>query len=150
MDIQQYSPADRRGCLEVFDSNTPSFFASAERAEFESFLDQPDCAYFVMKHNGEIVGCGGYAILVEQKLAVLTWGMVRRDLQKQGLGRFLLMFRLREISKHGDVQSVRLHTSQNTAPFFEKQGFKVLSVVQDGYAAGLHRVEMVKKMAVCT
>ena len=149
MDLQPYLPDNRESCLAVFDSNTPRYFDLAEREEFESFLNQPNCSYFVMKHNDQIVGCGGYVIAEEGKLARLVWGMVRSDLHKNGLGRFLLMFRLREIAKHDGIQAVRLSTSQHAALFFEKQGFKVMGVIENGYAPGLNRIEMVKKLIVC-
>jgi N-acetylglutamate synthase-like GNAT family acetyltransferase len=149
MDIRRYLPADRDACLAVFDSNTPKFFRSHERRDFEEFLDGPGCSYFVMEHDAAIVGCGGYFVTEEKTLARLVWGMVRHDLQRQGLGRFLLLFRLREIAKAGGVQMVCLDTSQNTAVFFESQGFKVRRVTKDGYAARLDRVEMAMKLTVC-
>ena len=149
MDVRPYSPADRAACLAVFDSNTPRFFNPSERPDFEKFLDAVDSPYFVMEHEGAIAGSGGYAIADDTSLASLVWGMVRADLHKLGLGRFLLMYRLREITKAGGVQLVRLGTSQHTAPFFEKQGFKVTGIRKDGYASGMDRVEMVMKLSVC-
>ena len=133
----------------VFDSNTPQYFDPVERKEFEKFLDQPDGVYFVMEHDGAIVGCGGYAAEAQNGLASLVWGLVRSDSHKLGLGRFLLMYRLREIGKLDGIRMVRLDTSQRAAPFFEKQGFKVVGIVKVGYAPGLDRMEMVKKLTVC-
>jgi GNAT superfamily N-acetyltransferase len=129
MDLRSYLPVDRDACLAIFDSNTPQFFDPGERATFEAFLDRPDGHYVVMEHEGALVGCGGYTITAEERLASLVWGMVRRDSHKLGLGRYLLLFR--------------------AAPFFERQGFKVIRVVPDGYGNGLDRVEMVKKLIVC-
>src|ERR1700720_5055581 len=149
MDVRLYSPLDRAACLAVFDSNSPQFFNLAERPDFERFLDAVDCSYFVMEHDGAIAGCGGYAIAEDASLASLVWGMVRADLHKLGFGRFLLLFRLREITKAGGVELVRLGTSQHAAPFFEKQGFKVTGIRKDGYASGMDRVEMVMKLSVC-
>jgi len=60
------------------------------------------------------------------------------------LGRYLLLFRLREITKAGGIQMVHLDAPQHSAQFYEKQGFKVT-----GIASGLDRVEMVMKLAVC-
>jgi ribosomal protein S18 acetylase RimI-like enzyme len=148
MDLRPYSPADRDGCLAVFDSNTPQYFKAHERADFEKFLDRPDCSYLVMEHDGAICGCGGYSV-ADDKAARLVWGMVRRDLQRQGLGRFLLMYRLRELTKTSGVEMVSLDTSQHTAPFFERQGFKIMRIAKNGYADGLDRVEMVKRLSVC-
>jgi N-acetylglutamate synthase-like GNAT family acetyltransferase len=150
MDVRPYSPSDKAACLAVFDSNTPRFFDPIERQDFETFLDAPYSSYFVMEHDGVIVGCGGYSIEEDHSLASLVWGMVRGDLHKRGLGRFLVMFRLREITKANGANLVRLATSQHAAPFFEKQGFKVVRTEKDGYASGMDRVEMRMKLSVCS
>ena len=142
MDIRPYLSSDRDGCLAVLDSNSPDFFQPGERREFEEFLATPNGSYFVMEHEGAIAGCGGYFITGERTLAHLVWGMVRRELQRQGLGRFLLLFRLREIAKAGGVERVRLDSPQHSAAFFQSQGFKLV-------AGGPDRVEMMMKLAVC-
>ncbi|MEO8028211.1 MAG: GNAT family N-acetyltransferase [Bryobacteraceae bacterium] len=147
MDIRPYVSTDRNACLALFDSNVPDFFDASERKGFADFLDSPNCAYFVMEHDDAVVGCGGYAI--DGEVGSMVWGMVRRDSQKLGLGRFLLLYRVRKISKAGSVGLVRLATSQRTASFFEKQGFKATRVVKDGFAPGIDRVEMVMKLNVC-
>jgi hypothetical protein len=66
--------------------------------------------------------------------------MIRRDFQKLGLGRFLLMYRLRKLE---GVPTVRLTAPPNAVPFFEKQGFRIGGESPKG-------IEMVKKMNVCT
>lgn len=96
-----------------------------------------------MEHEGVIVGCGGYAIEEQNALGRLVWGMVRSDSQKLGLGRYLLLFRLREITKAGGIRMVHLDTPQHSAQFYEKQGFKAIGIVKDD------RVEMMMKLAVC-
>src|SRR6266851_1836153 len=142
MDLRPYMAADRDLCLGLLDSNTPRFFDPSVRREFEEFLDRPHCPFFVIEHDGAIVACGGYAIEQEKTAARLVWGIVRSDSHKLGLGRYLLLFRLREITKAGGVQIVHLDTSQHSAPFYEKQGFKIIRTVKDGYGPGLDRVEM--------
>ena len=149
MEIRPYVPSDRAACLGVFDSNAPQFLDPSERASFEAFLDGIDCAYFVIEHEGSVAGCGGYDVSEDKSMASLVWGMVRSDLHRLGLGRFLLLFRLRRISQTINVPIVRLGTSQHSVAFFEKQGFKAVSVEKDGYAPGIDRVEMVMKLAVC-
>src|SRR5207237_6651744 len=98
-----------------------------------------------MEQDGPIAGCGGYFLTEDKALARLVLGMVRRDWHRQGLGRFLLLFRLREITKAGGVRMVRLETPQHSAPFFESQGFKVVRVANGGYAAALDQVEITMK-----
>lgn len=149
MDLRPYLPADRTACLGLFDSNSPGFFDGTERRGYESFLDRIDCPYFVMEHDGAMAACGGYTVAAREPLATLRWGMVRSDLHRLGLGRLLLLYRLREIGKPGNIQLVRADASPRVAPFFEKEGFKILSVVKDGYRSGLDRVEFVKKLTVC-
>ena len=148
-DIRPYSPVDKTACLAVFDSNTPQFFDPTERHNFEAFLDAPFGSYFVMENEGAIIGCGGYAIEESSSTASLIWGMVGHGLHRRRIGRFLLMFRLREITKTNGAELVRLATSQHSAGFFEKQGFKVVSIQKDGYASGMDRVEMRMKLSVC-
>ncbi len=133
MDIRAYVPADREGCLAVFDSN-----ALGDRESFTAFLDVEPM--YVAEHDGIIVGCGGFVI--QGEAAELRWGMVGRQWQRQGVGRFLLFYRLREITKNAAVQTVFLDTPQAAAPFFLSQGFRE--------AANLgERIRMVKRLVVC-
>lgn len=136
MDIRVYTAADRDACLEIFDSNTPGL---TERDQFVQFLDDPG-SFFVAEHNGQIVGCGGYAI--QGGAARLHWGLVHRAFQRQGLGRFLLFYRLREITRNAAVQMVGLTAPRPAVPFFLSQGFR--ESVGDEQSA-----EMVKRLVVC-
>lgn len=141
MEIRRYELRDRDGCLEVFDSNTPDWFCVEERSAFERFLDAPDAVYSVMDLDGVIVGCGGYYFR-QDGMARLTWGMIRREWHRQGLGRFLLLHRIRKITKTGQAALIGIETSAAAAGFFERQGFHRTAV--NGAA-----VSMVKKLAVC-
>jgi N-acetylglutamate synthase-like GNAT family acetyltransferase len=134
MDPRPYTQADHPHCLEICDPT--------ERKSFEEYLATNPPTFYVLEHNQQILGCGGYSLSDRGTQANLAWGMIRRDLRGQGLGRFLLMYRLREIAKANTVQTVRVSTSPNTAPFFEKQGFKIASIQED-------RIELIKKLTVC-
>ena len=148
MDVRPYQPADRSACLDVFDSNQPDYFAAHERPAFENFLATATTPYFVMEHEGTIVGCGGYA--VDGRSGRLCWGMIRRNLHRHGFGRFLLLYRMRQMTRHeAEIEMVELDTTPRSAPFFLSQGFRILSTVADGYGPGLDRVEMSKRLAVC-
>ena len=137
MEPRPYRPSDRDACLAVFDSNN-----LPDRPAFESFLGGP-ANFTVLEHEGGIVGCGGYSIGPEG-IATLLHGMIRRDLRRMGLGRFLLLYRLRQISKSAiDVRFAHLTTTPEAAPFYEKQGFKPSSVREDGTLA------FVMKLTVC-
>ena len=130
MDIRAYAVADREGCLAVLDS-----VGGAGREEFAAYLDGGP-RYFVAEHDGRIVGCGGIGA------GQLEWGMVRLEMQRQGLGRFLLYYRMRELGKLGNFEHVQVRAPRGAAGFYAGQGFREAS--GDG-----HWVVMTKRLAVC-
>ena len=137
MEIRSYAPADAAACLAVFDSYAPE---PADHAAFAAFLAAPVGAYLVMEHEGRIVACGGFTVAPPE--ARLTWGMVHRAAARQGLGRFLLLYRLKEIGKSAGVVFAGVSAPPALAGFYARQGFKELST-----ATG--RVEMQMKLQVC-
>ena len=68
--------------------------------------------------------------------------MVRRPWQRQGLGRFLLFYRLREITRDAEVEIVGLEAPRQAVPFFTAQGFREVAGASE-YA------EMAKRLVVC-
>ena len=69
--------------------------------------------------------------------------MIHQNAQRQGLGRFLLLYRIREIGKAGAVERVTLQTTPAAATFYEKQGFKRVQPTD------VHLVDLVMKLTVC-
>ncbi len=143
MTPRPYRPADAAGCLSVFDSNVPAYFASSERTDFQRFLDDQamQCAYLVIESHGQILACGGLSI-DDAGVAGFCWGMVLRSHHRQGLGRQLANARLQLAFQHPGVQRVTLSTSQHTQAFYERLGFAVTRVVPNGHGPGLDAVEM--------
>ena len=139
--LTPYSGQHRTDCVAIFDSNLPEYVADYERELFTSFVDKGACPYFVVEATGgEIIACGGYAVTDGE--ARMCWGLVRRDLHRRGVGRFLLVSRLLRIHEEcGDIR-VTLDTSHKTSAFFERFGFHVLERIEDGYRPGLHKLEM--------
>lgn len=143
--FRDYTPADRNGCLEVFDSNIPEFFSESEREDFVDFLKRLPGRYGVVDDStGRIVACGGIAISrMDPQRVDLTWGMVDRSLHRQGIGRILTSGRLLWVEQIPDVTSVHLNTSHLTDEFYEKFGFRTVKRIPNGYREGLHRCDMV-------
>ena len=142
MNLRPYARADREACLKLFDRHVPGSFAPQERAAFEQFLDQQPSAYFVVEREGTILACGGH---VRERI---RWLIVHREHQGRFLGRWLLLFLLREIGRQGHRQST-LATTLEMAGFYERMGYRVIERIPDGYAPSYDRVEMVKKLEVC-
>ena len=117
-----YLSSDQAACLAVFDS-----LGLSGRDVFEQYLAAQPANFTVLEHAASLVGCGGFDIDPEGA-ATLHHGMIRKDFARLGLGRFLLMFRLRQISPH-NIPLVRLSAPPESAGFFLKQGFKTLDGV---------------------
>jgi len=142
--LRPYRPEDRAACLAVFDSNVPAYFAPHERTDFTDFLDALHGSYFVMDDaDGQVVACGGFlASRGDPAVAILCWGMVRHGLHRTSRGAHLLSARLDLIATHSDFVTVTIETSQKSRGFFEHFGFIAGTIVTDGFAPGLDRVEM--------
>lgn len=147
MPIRPFDPEDRDACLALFDSNVPEFFAPHERAEFGTWLHDPG-EYFVLEDGGRVMACGGVWLDPDssERPAGLSWGMVARNTHRQGYGSELLAFRLERLRALGATEA-HLDTSQHSAPFFGRFGFREVRRVPGGYGPGLDRVDMVAKLA---
>lgn len=146
--IRPYRPSDRAACLAAFDSNVPTFFLAAERAEYIQFLNGLEQGgwgaatwYVVFEDAGETLACGG-AYRLDDGRAGLAWGMVRRDRHRQGLGTQLLEARLAWLRDQPTAREVWLGTTQHSAPFFRRFGFRSVRETPNGYGPGMHRLDL--------
>ena len=140
--VRPYRRADREACLRVLDSNVPEYFLPSDRDEVASFLDRLDemgVRYFVIEDDAaRIVACGGVAVDETTKDARMCWGMVERALHRQGIGRALLEYRLREGKAMG-AKTASLATISKVEGFFAHEGFSFTSGEDDHYGPGMHR-----------
>ena len=140
--IREYRAEDREACLRVLDSNVPEYFLASDREEVGSFLDRLDemgARYFVVENDEDrLVACGGVAVDDTTKDARMCWGMVERSLHRQGIGRMLLEYRLREGRAMG-AKTASLATISKVEGFFAREGFAFTSGEDDHYAPGFHR-----------
>jgi GNAT superfamily N-acetyltransferase len=141
--LRRYRPSDRATCLALFDGNTPSSFLPEERADYTGFLDRAPGTYLVVEDgSGRMVACGGVATR-DGVANDLCWGMVDPSRHKEGIGRVLLRVRLALSCHTPGIQQVRMNTSNETAPFFEREGLRTVHVVPNFFRPGLHRHDMV-------
>lgn len=141
INIRSYQVADIHQCLELLDGNTPKFFAQHERLLFERFLEKNEQQFFCLEQNSEILACGGFWSEMHG-VNYLAWGMVANKAHHQGLGSQLLQYRLDKIRQIPLAWCVLIHTSQHSAPFFEKHGFEIYHVLSNGYTQGLDQLFM--------
>jgi N-acetylglutamate synthase-like GNAT family acetyltransferase len=141
--IRLYHPKDKKGVLALFDLNTPATFAPEERIAFDHYLDHELDYYVVLEVNGQIVGCGGYNLNKAEGIGYLSWDMVHPDYQGNSLGKRLVNHRLEQMRQLASVQSIHVRTSQHAYAFYEKCGFKLMSITEDYWAENFHLYHMV-------
>ncbi len=139
--LAPYATADYGAVLEIFQSNTPDFFAPSELDEFIAFLEAPQSELVVARSaKGEVVGFGA-AYCRSASEGGLAWGMVHRRWHRKGVGRLLLEARIARLWAQ-EVTQIRVHTSQHSAGFFRQAGFAAITVTPDGFGPGIDRVTM--------
>lgn len=141
MRCRRYRPADRWAAVGIFDSNIPESFLESEREQFLAFIDGDQGPYLVAEDRaGSIIGCGGIAQVGSG--VTLCWGIVNRRYHRRGVGRFLLRVRLGMAAALPGITEVLMNTSNETAPFFEREGFQTVKVMPNFFREGLHRHDM--------
>ena len=129
----------------------PLYFAEEELPLFDAFLDddisEHQRPYWVMFKDDAIVGCGGIGIneptkYTNQPHVIMCWGMVHRNYHKQGFGKVLLEFRIKQSEAIFPGIKIALGTTQHSFPFFAKFGFKTVCYEKDHWAKGLDLYQM--------
>lgn len=138
--IRPYAAADQEACLAIFRSNLPRYFDPSELPEFEAFLDKPSGEYFVVALGAPLVACGG--CYVRDGVGRLSWGMVAREHHGSALGTQLLVWRMDRLFLRPEIDEIAIDTSQHTAGFFARHGFRTSQHVIDGFGAGIDQVSM--------
>ncbi|MFZ9029601.1 MAG: GNAT family N-acetyltransferase, partial [Crocinitomicaceae bacterium] len=104
MEILPFKSELKKDCITVFNSNIPKYFATHELEEFTTWLDtgQTD-TYYVVKTDGQIVGCGGIYLDPQNNKAGFAWGMIHQDFHNKGLGKAFSEFRVKKIKELSDL-----------------------------------------------
>ncbi len=140
-----YCAQDKVQCLAIFETNIGLYFAKNELQDFENFLasEVSNNCYLVFYSEDKperLLACGGFGELEQQ--VFLRWGMVDQRRHKQGVGTQLLLHRLNAVRHQLGLTNVIIDTSQHVQGFYEKNGFKQISVIKDGFAPNIDKVRM--------
>ncbi|WP_083572309.1 GNAT family N-acetyltransferase [Flavobacterium johnsoniae] len=141
--IVKYTPLFKENCIEIFKSNLPKFFAPEELELFKSFLDQDtEDHYYVIMEDNRAVGCGGIFLDKKTDEAGLSWGMVHNAYHLKGIGKILTEYRINLLKKLYPSKTYKIDTSQHTAGFYEKKGFRTVTIIPDGFGKGIDQYVM--------
>jgi GNAT superfamily N-acetyltransferase len=126
--VRPYSAADRETVLALASTET--------REALIRHLNSEPAYFFVLEHPAAgIVACGGYSFGPD-RVATLEWGIVREDMRRQGLGRYLLLWRLKQVGASAD--HVRAVVPPPFDAFYLKNGFQPVGDA------------LVRKLTVCS
>ncbi len=140
--IRAYSQQDFEAVVGLFEANSPTFFDSSEKQDFVHYLLHEREDYFVVEKENNIIGAGGVNYPSNKyPNTSLSWGMIHPKFHRKGIGRKLTIYRLKHLQKQ-NISNVVVRTSQLTAVFYEKLGFKQTKVKKDYWAKGLDLYQM--------
>ncbi|MFN9301074.1 MAG: GNAT family N-acetyltransferase [Acidobacteriota bacterium] len=117
MDRRAVSPADHQACLDLAAARSPLF-----PPRLAAFLAHP-ADFYVLKHDSRLLACGGFSLSPNSPEAHLHWLLVSPSHERQGLGRYLTMFLLKQISSRGPISLVHASLPPPFETFLLKQGF---------------------------
>jgi len=138
--FRPYSRDDKESCLGLFDANCPEFFAPNERADYQRFLEMGSSGYELCLINDEVAGAFGLMGDADTRRR-LNWIMLNPRFRGLGAGR-AIMERVVSLASFERVQFVDIAASQKSAPFFARFGAVTLKVIDNGWGAGMHRIDM--------
>ena len=170
--FEAFAPGHRARCLELFDANSPAYFAAEERAEYAAFLADPPEGYEVCVVDGAVAGAYGLideraggsqpeegdepaeadrsAADPEPQGLRLNWILLVPAVQGVGVGSAIMRrvmtaarSRFEETGTAGPAGPVvDIAASHRSAPFFARFGAVEVRRTPDGWGPGMHRVDM--------
>jgi ribosomal-protein-alanine N-acetyltransferase len=144
LNIRPYIANDKEALVQLLVLNTPEFFDVKEKKDFEHYLDYKVEDYFVAEENGEILGAGGINHFPKERMARISWDLVKPTAQGKGVGRSLTKHRIELLLTNDKVDKISVRTTQLVFKFYEKMNFKLVKIEKDFWADGfdLYQMEM--------
>ncbi|MGV3588986.1 MAG: GNAT family N-acetyltransferase [Adhaeribacter sp.] len=140
--IREYSGEDKNELLNLLRLNTPQYFAPSEEADFINYLSLHIEDYFVVEHNGEIIGSGGINYFTHNHEACLSWDIIHPDFQGRGIGKALTQHRINLLQNNPVINIVCVRTTQLVYEFYQKSGFVLEKTEKDFWAKGFDLYQM--------
>jgi GNAT superfamily N-acetyltransferase len=138
--FRPYVNGDMEICLALFDANCPEFFAPNERSDYVRFLEASPKGYELCLVDGQVVGAFGLMGTGRVRRS-LNWILLDPRFQGFGAGR-AIMNRVAAHAASAAVEIVDIAASHKSVPFFEKFGAVTMTVTENGWGPGMHRVDM--------
>lgn len=145
--IRNFEIGDKDNVIKLLKFNIPNFFAITEETDFIKYLEAERELYFVLLFNKKIIGCGGINFESNMTIGKISWDIIHPSHQGKSFGTMLLKHRINLLLNLNSIQKITVRTSQVAYKFYEKNGFELLEVIKDYWAAGfdLYKMEYKRK-----
>ncbi|MCC6817976.1 MAG: GNAT family N-acetyltransferase [Bacteroidia bacterium] len=134
--IRSYNPIDKNALISIMQELIPEYFDPSEIEAYKHYLEHEIEEYFVIEHQGKIIGGGGINYLTELLETRISWDLIHTKYQGKGFGKEILSHRIKHIKKTAPNQPIIVRTSQHTYQFYEKNGFAINQIVKDFWSPG--------------
>lgn len=143
MIIRKYTKADYNVVIDLFQFNTPQYFAPKEEKDLEEYLDNHAENYFIVEADGIILGCGGFNLSEDGTLGKISWDIFHPNNQGKGYGTALTKYRIDKMKEIDSVKIISVRTSQMAYRFYAKFNLELREVIKDYWAPGfdLYRLD---------
>ena len=140
--IRRYKTEDKNELIELIRLNTPQYFDPSEETDLSNYLDNELETYFVIEADHQIVGCGGINYEANATIGIISWDIIHPNYQGKGIGKKLLLHRIKVLKDNHQIKYIRVRTSQHTDKFYDKCGFKLEFITKDYWAKGFDLYQM--------
>jgi len=148
--IRRFINKDKREVIELIKHHIPEYFDKSEEHDFKNYLENEIQDYFVFEDNLKIIGCGGINYFTKERIARISWDIIHPDFQGKGIGKKLLLYRIKHIKETGAADYIVVRTTQLVYKFYQTIGFKLEKIEKDYWAKGydLYQLKMAINKAV--
>ncbi|MCM4161542.1 GNAT family N-acetyltransferase [Antarcticibacterium flavum] len=135
--IRSFTSADLDRVMELLRLNTPQYFNASEEKDLQEYLTNKTEEYFVAEHDNVVIGAGGINYFPAEKTARISWDIIHPSHQRKGIGKQLLLYRLKILTSHPSVHKIIVRTTPLVAGFYEILGFTSTTLEKDYWAQDL-------------
>ena len=140
--IRPYVPSDEEALVNIMRHLTPKYFLEEEVKDYQGYLRDKVEDYFVIIKDQMVVGGGGLNYFPEDDIVRISWDLISKDHQSEGLGKQLFQHRIDHLQSKGSTAQVIVRTSDIAQGFYMSLGFTPLQYMIDGWGKGMDMVVM--------
>ena len=134
--IRAYTANDKNAMLGILQANTPQYFSPEEEMDLINYFENEIEYYFVAEIASKVIGGGGVNFNEDKTIAKISWDILHPNYQDKGIGTQLINYRINMLKNFQNIKKITVRTSQFANKFYEKRGFKLISITKDFWAKG--------------